>query len=263
MSGRSEPASAHPAADERGGRVESSRLVDFASPLFNFRDVGGLATTDGGEVRRGVLFRSDTLTALGEADRERFAQLGVHTVIDLRHPVELERHGRAPAWCCEDWHNVPLNNPVWRAEDYSPEAGVVAFLLARYHETAEHAAADIARAVELIATAEGPTVVHCWGGRDRTGVVIALVLELAGVSDADIAADYELTEQGMARYLDWQRQHRPDKGPLQPYLASTPAEVMRTFLAQLRDRHGSVRAYLTGSGLAEEDIDALRSRLRE
>ncbi|MFD0593732.1 tyrosine-protein phosphatase [Catellatospora coxensis] len=104
-------------------QAEYSRLVDFESPLFNFRDVGGLATTHGAEVRRGVLFRSDTLTALGEADRERFARFGVRTVIDLRHPVELERFGRAPAWCCEDWHNVPLNNPVWRAEDYSAEAG--------------------------------------------------------------------------------------------------------------------------------------------
>ncbi|MFD0593733.1 tyrosine-protein phosphatase [Catellatospora coxensis] len=140
---------------------------------------------------------------------------------------------------------------------------MVAFLLARYHETAEHAAADIARAIELIAAGQGPTVVHCWGGRDRTGVVVALVLELVGVSDADIAADYELTEQGMARYLAWQRRNRPDKGPLQPYLASTPAEVMRTFLAQLRERHGSVRAYLTGAGLAEESIEQLRSSLRE
>ncbi|WP_155373284.1 tyrosine-protein phosphatase [Catellatospora vulcania] len=243
--------------------VGSSRLVDFASPLFNFRDVGGLATTDGSRVRHGVLFRSDTLTALGEADRDAFAAFGIRTVIDLRHPVELERFGRAPDWCCEQWHNVPLNNPVWRAEDYSAEAGVVAFLLARYHETAELAAADIARAIELIATGQAPTVVHCWGGRDRTGVVIALVLELAGVSDADIAADYELTEQGMARYLAWQRRNKPDKEPLQPYLASTPAEVMRRFLVELRERHGSVAAYLTGAGLPEESIAALRSRLRE
>lgn len=241
----------------------AARLLDFASPLFNFRDVGGLATTDGASVRRGLLFRSDTLTALGEDDRERFTELGVHTVIDLRHPTELARFGRAPQWCCEQWHNVPLNNPVWRAEDYSAEAGVVAFLVARYHETAELAAADVVRALELIAAADGPTVVHCWGGRDRTGVVIALVLELIGVSDADIADDYQLTELGMARYLTWQRANRPDKGPLEPYLARTPAEVMRTFLAQLRERHGSVRGYLTAAGLADEHVDALRARLRE
>jgi hypothetical protein len=106
-------------------------------------------------------------------------------------------------------------------------------------------------------------VVHCWGGRDRTGVVIALVLELLGVSDDDIAADYELTELGMERYLRWQREHRPDKGPLEPYLASTPAAVMRTFLADLRQRHGSVRGYLLASGLSEQAVDALRARLRE
>ncbi|MEV4412329.1 tyrosine-protein phosphatase [Catellatospora sp. NPDC049609] len=242
---------------------DAARLVDFTGPLFNFRDVGGLPTTDGATVRRGVLFRSDTLTALDEADRERFAELGVHTVIDLRHRVELERYGRAPQWCCTDWHNVPLNNPVWRAEDYSPDAGVAAFLVARYLETTELAAADLVRALELVATGSGPTVVHCWGGRDRTGVVIALALELVGVSDADIAADYQLTEHGTARYLAWREVNRPERPPLAPFLSRTPAEAMHAFLGLLRERHGSVSGYLTGAGLAPEHVTMLRARLRE
>lgn len=242
---------------------DAARLVDFTSPLFNFRDVGGLPAAGGAAVRHGVLFRSDTLTALREDDRERFAELGVHTVIDLRHARELASYGRAPEWCCTDWHSVPLTNPAWRGEDYSPEAGVAAFLTARYLETADLAAADVVRALELIATGAGPTVVHCLGGRDRTGIVIALALELAGVSDADIAADYALTEHGTARYLAWQRVHRPERPPLEPYLSRTPAEAMRAFLDRLRELHGSVEGYLTGAGMALESIAALRARLRE
>ncbi|MDI1465521.1 tyrosine-protein phosphatase [Catellatospora sp. KI3] len=241
----------------------SAGMLDFAGTVFNFRDAGGVATTDGAAVRSGLLYRSDALCDLAESDRAAYAALGIRTVIDLRKQVELDRYGRAPQWSCERWHNVPLNNPMWRHEDYSPADGVAAFLTERYHEAAVHAAADIATAVRILADPDcGPAVVHCWGGRDRTGVVVALVLALCGVADADIAADYHRTEQGTARFLAWRDRHRPGKLPLEPYLASTPAEAMLVFLADLRRLHGSIEAYLLSSGLTSAEITALRTRLR-
>lgn len=242
--------------------MTTQRLVDFAGTVFNFRDVGTMTTSSGIKLRTGRLFRSDNLGGLVEADREQFVLLGIRTVIDLRQQVELDSQGRAPQWAGDRWHNVALNNPVWYEEDYSPEAGVAAFLVARYHEAAEHAAADIVRVLTIVADPDsGPTVVHCLGGRDRTGVVIAFILELLGVSDEDIAADYTLTEQGLKRFERWQLEHRPHWPPLAPFIASTPAQAMLTFLTQLRQRHGSVRAYLVNAGLTEEHIVALQQEL--
>lgn len=238
-------------------------MLDFAGTVFNFRDAGGVATSDGAMVPAGLLYRSDALCDLAESDREAYAALGVRTVIDLRKQVELDRYGRAPQWACERWHNVPLNNPMWRHEDFSSADGVAAFLTERYHEAAVHAAEDIVAAVRILADPDcGPAVVHCWGGRDRTGVVVALVLALCGVADADIAADYHRTEHGTARFLAWRERHRPGKPPLEPYLASTPAEAMLLFLTELRQCHGSIEGYLTGAGLTEAEIAALRTRLR-
>jgi protein-tyrosine phosphatase len=240
------------------------RWITFAGTVFNFRDLGGLVTADNRRVRPGRLFRADSLGGLVEQDRSTVTPLGLGTVIDLRQPTELEMFGRAPEWTSPAWHNIPMSNPAWRHEDYSPEAGVVAFLVARYHEMAEFAAADIVAAVRLIADPDsGPTVVHCLGGRDRTGVIIAFVLDLIGMADEVIAADYELTEQGMARYTAWQTTYRPDLPPLPPYLAVTPAEAMHTFLSDIRDRHGSVEAYLLRHGLSAQDIARLRTWLLE
>jgi protein-tyrosine phosphatase len=242
----------------------TDRWTTFAGPVFNFRDVGGLTTADGRRVRSGRLFRSDSLGGLREADREVVARLGVHTVIDLRQPVEIDSYRRAPEWSCRSWRHIPLNNPVWRHEDYSAEAGVTAFLVARYLEMLEHTGPELVEAIRIIADpGSGPTVVHCLGGRDRTGVIVALVLELLGVPEDQIAADYTLTELGMQRFTDWAAAHRPDLAPLEPYIALTPAIAMSTFLAELRARYGSAREYLLGQGLTTTEIDELRACLLE
>ena len=118
------------------------RFIDF-SRVFNFRDIGGYATRDGRLVRHNILFRSDNLGSLKEPDREAFAALGLRTIVDLRQPGEIERHGgRAPQWACSVWHNVALTNPAWLDEDYSDEQGPVAYLVERYLEAAKLAGAD-------------------------------------------------------------------------------------------------------------------------
>ncbi len=75
------------------------RWIDFAG-VFNFRDVGMLTG------RPGQLFRSDALCSLVEEDRVRYEALGVHTVVDLRRPEEIEFQGRAPQWACPAWHKL-------------------------------------------------------------------------------------------------------------------------------------------------------------
>lgn len=235
-------------------------FVDFAR-VFNFRDLGGHPAKDGRTIRHGVLYRSDNLGGLQEEDRERFQAMGIRTIVDLRKPREIEKlGGRAPEWACSVWHNVALKNPAWLAEDYSEQEGPVAYLIARYLESAETTGGEYARVLSILADPRtAPVAVHCLGGRDRTGMVFALLLDLLGVPDEVIAADYHFTELSTERYLAWYRSVEPTALDLPPYLAVTPAEVILTVLEYLRDKYRSIEDYLRAHGLSPEEIAALRA----
>jgi protein-tyrosine phosphatase len=233
-------------------------FVDFAR-VFNFRDVGGYPTKDGRTIRNGALFRADNLGGLKDADRERFTALGVRTIVDLRQPKEIdELGGRAPDWACDVWHNVALKNPRWLEEDYSEAEGVAPYLIARYLESAELTGGEYARVLAILADpASAPVAVHCLGGRDRTGMVFALLLDLLGVPDDVIAADYHFTERATERFMAWYRTVKPD-GQFPPYLMTTPAEVILSVLDRLRGKYGSIEAYVVAHGLTPDAITALR-----
>jgi protein-tyrosine phosphatase len=221
--------------------------MEFAN-LLNFRDAGAVAG------KPGVLYRSDALSGLVD---ETFR---IHTVIDLRRPEEIEAYGRAPEWACEVWHNVTLTEAPGSDPQYDEAHGVAGYLVDRYLEMSQYGAADLVRVLAILAdAATGPAVVHCAGGRDRTGVVIALILDILGVPDEEIGADYQLTEGFTRRWLEIERAAGREPR-LPPFLMITPAEAILTFLARLRERHGSVETYLTASGLAPAAIAALRAR---
>jgi protein-tyrosine phosphatase len=215
--------------------------------LLNFRDAGAIAG------KPGLLFRSDALSKLVD---EGFR---VHTVIDLRRADEISAQGRAPEWACEVWHNVTLTEAA-EFPAYDEAQGIVGFLVDRYLEMTDLGAQDLVRVYTILADpGTGPAVVHCAGGRDRTGIVVALLLDLLGVADDAVAADYHHSERFTERWLEIQREAGEDP-QLPPFLRHTPPEIILTFLARLRERHGSVQAYLLASGLAPEVIEALRTR---
>src|SRR5262245_61111216 len=170
-----------------------SRHITF-NAVFNFRDLGGYVGHRGRTVAWGRLYRSDALSRLAGEDIESFQRLGIRTVLDLRRPSEVEKYGRVPDLPGLSYWNVHPEQPEWVREMYDPAAGPVRFYADRYRELVDVGAAGIATAIGLVADPAGaPLVVHCAGGKDRTGVVSALTLELLGVSDVDIAADYRLT----------------------------------------------------------------------
>jgi protein-tyrosine phosphatase len=184
----------------------------------------------------------------------------VHTVIDLRRPEEIEAAGRAPEWACEVWHNVTLTEAPGPDPEYDEAHGVAGYLVDRYLEMSQYGSADLLRVLTILADAStGPAVVHCAGGRDRTGVVIALIFDLLGVPDEEIGADYQRTEVFTRRWLEIRRSAGQEPR-LPPFLMITPAEAILTFLARVREWHGSVEAYLTASGMTPEAIGALRAR---
>jgi protein tyrosine/serine phosphatase len=243
----------------------TDRHVAF-STLFNFRDLGGLTTAEGRAVQRRRVFRSDTLSRLDAVDRIAFSQLGVRTVIDLRRPAEVQAMGRVPEWTQAVWRHNHLDHPLWDHSTYTPEIGVARWLADRYRELAEHGSADIVRVIGMLADAEnGPTVVHCVAGKDRTGLIVALTLELLGVPDEQIAADYALTELSEAGFHQWLVRTDPAEAKKvpPPYYTHTPADAMLITLHELRQRHGSVRDYLVRAGLSPAHIQLLRRRLLE
>jgi protein-tyrosine phosphatase len=232
--------------------------------VFNMRDLGGLPTADGRQVRRGRLFRSDNLGRLEAADKEIFMALGIRTVIDLRRPTEVDTMGKVPEWTGATWLHHHLDHELWDHATYSDSIGVTRWLADRYRELLDSGAADIARVITLLSEPDnGPTVIHCVAGKDRTGLISALTLSLLGVADDDIAADYAMTELSEQAYMEWLRRTNPEAASKipPPFYVQTPEDTMRIALLELRERHGSIFQYLARHGVSRVHVERLRDGL--
>ena len=121
-----------------------------------------------------------------------------------------------------------------------------------------------AAAVKAIADEpDGAVVVHCHGGKDRTGMVVALALSIAGVSEDEIVADYFRTQERLALWLDEQLAAEPDTGlhPEMIEFRDTRAESLVAILRHLDEKYGGPEAYLRHGGLTTADLAKLRTRL--
>jgi len=236
------------------------RHVQFER-LHNFRDFGGYPGYGGRPVRAGLLYRSDSLGKLTGADAERFAALGVRTVIDLRYPWEASAAGRVPPAEGLTYHNCSIEHRPYDQSQLPYAIDPVRFLADRYAEVASDGAAEISQVLQIIAAAgTQPLVVHCASGKDRTGLIAAIVLILLGVSEADVVADFALTELATARLrADWRASH-PGRELLWPFYGRAPGELMELVLAELAGTYGSVGEYVTSYlGQPERLIDELRA----
>jgi protein-tyrosine phosphatase len=239
------------------------RLIDLEGCL-NFRDLGGYPAADGRSVRWRRVFRSDALHLLTPRDVARIRdELGVRDVIDLRSSAELRSEGQGPLAEHEvRFHHVPLFDAEVRSEDRDRVAQIT--LADRYVFLAELAGERIARVVHLVADADTPAVYHCAAGKDRTGVISALLLGLLGVPDEVIVADYVATRENLDAIVDRLRSlegYRAMLDALPPDTMHADPETMLEFLARLRDRYGTIEDYARHAGLPADAIDRLRDRL--
>jgi protein-tyrosine phosphatase len=200
------------------------------------------------------LVRSAALDAATQEDAAALRDLGVGLVLDLREPGE----GAAD-------HGLPLRNvPLYRSPDGAPTTGGIEEIYELLLRTRGHA---LAEAVGAIADAEGAVLVHCTAGKDRTGLVVALALLVAGSDPEQIVADYALSESTVA---EARREHVEQL--LEPLALSdeeraaalrlhlrSPEEAMRHAIA-LIDELGGARAYLLTNGLDERQLDALAGK---
>jgi protein-tyrosine phosphatase len=236
--------------------------------LLNVRDLGGHRTEDGGETRYGAVVRADSLHQLTEDGWQSVVDYGIRTVIDLR--MDEEREGDPPAGAPIDLLHISLfddDRAVFEEIDAAAEAAPDAASATRevYLLFLEHFKANVATAIRAIANApEGGVVVHCMGGKDRTGLVTALVLALAGVDDEQIAADYALSEERLRpRHELWfaEAETEAERKRLER-IAQTPAASIVGVLHELERRYGSVEGYLRTAGVSDDDLARARARLR-
>jgi protein-tyrosine phosphatase len=240
------------------------RVVDLEG-CFNFRDLGGYPTEDGRAVRWQRVYRSDALHALTTADVARVRdELGVAAVVDLRSTAELE--AEQARWIEPEsirFHHLPLYDGQRVS---SGELPPVDMLSERYVLLAEFARAQIARVLTTIAEAEGPVVYHCAAGKDRTGVVSAVLLGVLGVRDEIIVADYAATRENLdaiiARLMG-SKGYGSILDALPPDTLHAEPATMVQFLDRMRAQYGSMRQYARAAGVSPATIDALADRLLE
>jgi len=243
-----------------------TRHVRLAA-LFNVRDLGGYIGTDGRSTRWQTLYRADSINRASGDDLDRLAALGLRTVLDLRTPGELEQRGRFPVESVPvAYHHLPVIQETWGAWIDDLEVDPVSFLVSRYLEMLDEGGPALAAALEVLADPDSyPAVFHCAAGKDRTGVLAAVVLSLLGVADDDIAHDYGLSAPAMVALVDWVRVNVPealDTMTDQPaaFLAAPP-QAMADLLAIVRARHGSMAGYVAGLGVPSAAVAALRANL--
>jgi protein-tyrosine phosphatase len=247
--------------------VPGDRWVEFAQ-IDNVRDLGGLPVQGGGTTRFGVVYRSSTPQNLTEADMAKLlGPIGLRTLIDLRLPDEAEREGYG-LLATADLRRVCL--PVRKspqsslaARDLVPDSSRVD-LVDLYDKLLAGSADSIVAAVRLVVDAGRHSLLfHCAAGKDRTGLLAAVLLDAVGVLPEAIAADYALTGERMHRVRD-RLDALPSYAGLPPVstgILGVEAEVMRRFLANLSADHGGAAEWLLTSGLTTVELRRLREVL--
>ncbi|WP_433240973.1 tyrosine-protein phosphatase [Streptosporangium sp. CA-135522] len=261
-----------------------TRWIDLEGAV-NVRDLGGLATVDGGTTRFGRLYRSDNLQGLTARDIELLVgELKLRHVVDLRSGAEVSLEGPGPLTTVPEVsiHHLTLFAEGGRHTDVEADT-IDADRVLPWQERVEEDLAElkvtgfyygylrdrpdsVLAALRVMAHDDGAAVVHCAAGKDRTGVVCALALEVAGATREAIVADYAATGdrlEGILARLRSSPTYRDD-------LDSRPAddhrprpEYIEQFLQVLDDRFGGPLPWLASHGWSDADSEALRSRLRD
>ncbi len=219
----------------------------------NVRDTGGYPAGDGRITRWRTLLRSDELTRIPADVADELVGLGLRRVIDLRWPEELELSPNVFA----DSERIRYSSIPLLADDPTPHAG----LAGMYRHVLDARGTQLAEVVRALLDEDGlPAVIGCAAGKDRTGVTIALLLDLCGVPRDVIVEDYALS----AQYFASPRAHiEPDDWRSRSLVVDSPPEFMQSALAHLDNRHGGARELLRRHGVTDAEMDRLVDLLTE
>jgi protein-tyrosine phosphatase len=248
------------------GVIDLDRHIPFEQ-VFNFRDLGGYAGDGGRMTRWRRLFRADGLNRLQPEEADAFGALGIATVVDLRTITEAEHGGRFPTQVWDvSYHHLPMFDvlPDWPADVGDPAL----YLAERYLEMYASGRETVRATFELLTReASYPLVFHCAAGKDRTGIMAALVLSVLGVADEVIAADYALSHEAMERLVVWARDQQgvfmEPRRPVPSAAIEARQETMIAFLEAIRQRSGDGDRELASLGLDPSAGPRVRSLMLE
>ncbi|SHF37534.1 tyrosine-protein phosphatase [Streptoalloteichus hindustanus] len=230
--------------------------------LVNLRDLGDLPTEDGGRTRPGVLYRSDAPHA-GDAAPDHLPEWPPRVVVDLRARVEYDGVPHPMDRESVRVHRVPLLDDLAATPPTLPVT--LPTLTQIYAHLLHGSGADLAKVLRVVAAAEGPALVHCSAGKDRTGVSVALLLRAAGVRRDAVVADYVRTDANMPLVM-----RRMVDNPMLPpgvdpeavrELMSAPAVAIETVLDHVDQHRGGVRGWLVDHGADEADLARWTARI--
>lgn len=223
----------------------------------NTRDIGGYPCAKG-TVQWGVFVRSDNPGFLTAKDVEYLRDYGVADVVDLRREEEASNHPSVLVGA-EGFTVHPIS--VSHEHHFNNiEGDVPGSMSGLYIAILEESKAEVAQVMRVFANAPGAVLFHCAVGKDRTGIMAMLLLDLAGVNEADIVADYAVTEIYMREIYEAQREVFLTQEVPDYVLRSRPASMTRV-MAHLRDNYGTARGYLQEIGLTAAELERLEARL--
>jgi protein-tyrosine phosphatase len=244
----------------------------------NVRDLGALDTDDGQTTVAHRLLRADNLQDLSPADvRLLVEEIGVTTVVDLRSSVEVESEGPGPLTRVGSVRH--LHHSVLPEHGTATDAAANALVtrrdgaLSRYPENVttgyylgylEDRPEQVTGALRSIAGAPGAALVNCAAGKDRTGVIVALALRVAGVRRDAVIADYAASAERIGPLLDRLRNSKTYASDIDSRPAGDHrprAQTMAAFLDQLDVRYGGVLGWLSEHGFGPGDVRALRAKI--
>jgi protein-tyrosine phosphatase len=236
--------------------------------VFNFRDLGGYPTADGRSVRWRTVFRADGLGRLTADDLEVLRPIGLRAVVDLRTERELDERGRFPYETYPvTFHHLSVIDSTWdREAAFRENLPATEFLHRAYRSILDEGGPRFGTALGVLADADAlPAVFHCAAGKDRTGLLAALLLGSLGVDHDHIVEDYALTQATMDRFLAVAATEDPEAARA---IADTPATffmadpaAMALVLADLERDHGSIPAYVRTLGVSDDQLAHLRELL--
>ena len=235
---------------------------------LNVRDLGGLPTEDGRRTRLGAVVRSDNIRKLTDEGWRALAEHGVERIVDLRWPEETAAdapretdievvHVSVLGDAYDEEYVARMDAHLMSVED------VADHYVFAYGDWLERYRDRFGRVFAAIADAHGPVLVHCVGGKDRTGLVAALLLRLAGVGYDEIGEDYAITSANLEPSTSkWIAAIEDETERVKwARLRDTPADAIVRVVRELEARYGDIDSYLRAAGLSGQQVERLRERL--